>query len=411
MPAALTAWLLLSGAVHGAELDQDRGNGEDPGANQVSLGSGAVMHLGGYLDVGWFDAQGDGVAYASAPSFGQYGTAWTFLGDPWANPVNSLGDPADLGLEYRSSLDRLDSIDSDGNPSFVVNQWHQSVAVAASPQLAVRAALDLAPRAGTLGSLGDLVWVDYAYVEWLPSRTADWRISAGKVESSFGWEYRDRQAVDRFGITPSLLARYTTGTPVGLRLRGSLLDRHLWVNAALTNDGAATERFGHLAHDIDDDGTPTATTRIGVHRTDGTLALDLGGSAQLGYRGEDTLASMFGGDLTVRWWKLTLKAELLRARYPRFRADQDVLDADAWFVELSALPLPWLRPLTRVDRRVATLATGPNLYLSDVVRTTVGARVNVDTYAFLKAEYLHLDEQGPLEIANDVFTTSVIVEY
>ena len=37
-----------------------------------------------------------------------------------------------------------------------------------------------------------------------------------------GIEYQTRKANQRFGITPSLIARYTTGTPIGIKVRSRL---------------------------------------------------------------------------------------------------------------------------------------------------------------------------------------------
>jgi hypothetical protein len=58
--------------------------------------------------------------------------------------------------------------------------------------------------------------VDIAQVEWMPTESQRTSIFAGKIESVLGIEYRDRKADRRFGITPSLIARYTTGTALWL---------------------------------------------------------------------------------------------------------------------------------------------------------------------------------------------------
>ena len=43
-----------------------------------------------------------------------------------------------------------------------------------------------------------------------------------------GIEYRERKASQRFGITPTLIARYTTGTPLGLKVRSKLGPTTCW---------------------------------------------------------------------------------------------------------------------------------------------------------------------------------------
>jgi len=45
------------------------------------------------------------------------------------------------------------------------------------------------------------------------------------MDSVIGIDYRVRKANQRFGITPPLIARYTTGTPLGVKFRSKLFDR------------------------------------------------------------------------------------------------------------------------------------------------------------------------------------------
>ena len=68
----------------------------------------------------------------------------------------------------------------------------------------------------------------------------------GKFDSVFGIEYLDNQANIRTGITPSLIARYTTGQSVGAKLFYRLQFAPLWsavcLNAAVTNSGNSSRR-------------------------------------------------------------------------------------------------------------------------------------------------------------------------
>ena len=77
--------------------------------------------------------------------------------------------------------------------------------------------LQLLPRFG--GGRGDatLVIVEQAFGRVTPITGTEISVSVGKFDSVFGIEYLDNQANFRTGITPSLLARYTTGTSVGLK--------------------------------------------------------------------------------------------------------------------------------------------------------------------------------------------------
>ena len=71
------------------------------------------------------------------------------------------------------------------------------------------------PRSGSNFSLGDFLDVDLAQIEWMPTRSQRTSIFFGKTDSVIGIEYRERKANQRFGITPTLIARYTTGTGAG----------------------------------------------------------------------------------------------------------------------------------------------------------------------------------------------------
>ena len=50
----------------------------------------------------------------------------------------------------------------------------------------------------------------------------------------FGIEYKERKSDQRYGITPSLIARYTIGSQLGVKVRSKLLDDWLILAAAVT---------------------------------------------------------------------------------------------------------------------------------------------------------------------------------
>ena len=90
---------------------------------------------------------------------------------------------------------------------------------ALTPTALVSASINFTPRTGSDFALGDVFDVDIAQVEWLPTESQRTSIFVGKMEPVFGIEYRDRKSDRRFGITPSLMARYTTGTALGVKMR------------------------------------------------------------------------------------------------------------------------------------------------------------------------------------------------
>src|SRR5262245_10014636 len=82
------------------------------------------IKLTGHGDLGFFATEGDGAGFrrdaghVMFPDRAEY--AWVFYGDLLATMVNSRGDAADLG--EAPGVDRVDAINSEGNPSFLVNE-------------------------------------------------------------------------------------------------------------------------------------------------------------------------------------------------------------------------------------------------------------------------------------------------
>lgn len=385
----------------------------------------------GYLDMGWFDAQGDGVAYerdvahrllGQGPDGRFADSPWVYYGDPWANMVNSQGDSADLGID-RTNVDRFDPIASGGRPTFLVNRFHHGFMLQRG-KIGVRVRANLEPRSGQLGRLGDVLALDTAYLRWTPFDNHDVTIYAGRIESSFGWEYRYRHAPSRFGITPSIVSRYIVGQQTGVRLRHTLWR---WFNysVAVTNGSSTSERFGHFNNDLDVNGVPTATVRLGgvLKRP---IRLEGGVSGQVGAQDgqPDPTHTMWQVGLDVRLDvdELSVAAEGIITRRPGGEGVADSLDARGGYVEVDYRLHPRFGAYARVDWRDAEFQSGPNLYVSNVMRYTAGARVELDDDVILKAEYLHLDEmpyrasrdlpaERGTEIRDDVFTTSLVFRY
>ena len=89
-------------------------------------------------------------------------------------------------------------------------------------------------------------------------------IFIGKFDSVIGIEYQTRKANQRFGITPSLIARYTVGTPIGIKVRSRLGPNDMFVLAgALTNGSSVIEPF-HFYDETDSNAGKTASGRIAI---------------------------------------------------------------------------------------------------------------------------------------------------
>jgi len=414
---AILLCFALAAAARGAEAPEPpKGALSLP---YLSLSDNVRLRFTGYLDAGFFAASGDGTAYVRDvgkllhPEYAQT-VPWVFLGDPWGNPINSQGDSADLGLD-RTNIARYDPIQSHGHPSFLVNMMNLGIAASIGSNLFFETSLGFEPRQGHLGSSGNQLDIDLAYLEWVPLDGLDLHVFAGKFESTVGIEYRNRKAPDRFGVTPSLISRYTVGTPTGLKLRTGFFDGRLVVNLALTNGGTFTEKFAHFYNEVDANSGKTGSGRI-AWILPLPVKVELGGwgevGAQDGQPSNTTVQWLLGADLTVSAGDFSFKGELLRGHADGGGIDQAPrLTVTGWYTEGTWQALPWVGLLARVDRRKASLMAMPNLYLTDLMRLTGGLRFDISWNLIGKVEYLHLMEVTGPKIPDDVFTSSLIFKF
>ncbi len=387
------------------------------------LGNSSALTWSGYLDVGFFIPSGNGAGYtqdfghARFPEYaGRYG--WVFLGDILAPAVNARGEPADLGDAV--GVDRFDSVDSRGAPGFILNEANFAVHSALSPSALVTVSFNLVPRTGNDFRLGDVFDVDLAQVEWLPGDAQRTSIFAGKTDSVLGIEYRDRKSARRFGITPSLLARYTTGTALGLKVRSKLgVDDWLVVAAALTNGSNTIESF-HFYDEIDRNAGKTLSGRLSARLPlPAWLELELGLSGSWGAQ-DRALASgealwFFGPDLIGHLGALDLKAQWLTGGAPGDETSGAYgLDLHGGgYLEADYMFSPSFGALGRIEYRHAFVWLGSErAYLTRSWRATLGARWVWSARASLRAEYLRNGEYGGVPgIRNDVFTSSLVLSY
>ena len=244
------------------------GEEEDPGDNGSDgfTPSEAVAHetlrLTGYVDVGFAVAEGNGSSFAPfdirLPA--DYGV------DAFATAVNSRGDVASTdsrGLFTNGFLPR--SVGIGNRPSFLLNTASVDLRFSpASIPLFVFARLQLMPR---FLHTGDATRVDLqqAFGRLSPFTSHEFAVSLGKFDSVFGIEYLENEANLRTGITPSLIARYTTGQSVGLKAFYRLQFPELWsalsLNAAATTSGARVEALSTPHQSLT--GVPVGSARLG----------------------------------------------------------------------------------------------------------------------------------------------------
>ncbi|HEY7375653.1 MAG TPA: hypothetical protein VIF57_26085, partial [Polyangia bacterium] len=405
----------------------------------IVTGRRPMFTLSGYADLGFFAAQGDGSGFiqdvgpASMRYFPQYANqfAWVFLGDILAPAINSRGEPADLGNP--PGVDRQDLIDSNGAPSFIVNEVNLTVNAALADSVIGKVSVDFMPRTGTNFRLGDAFEVDIASLEWQVGAQRRTSIYVGKFDSVLGIEYRSRKANQRFGITPSLIARYTTGTPVGVKVRSRIGPGDLLtVAGAVTNGSSVIEPF-HFYDETDSNAGKTVSGRVAIAPPLGPrLRLELGASGLYGAqdRALDSRHPIWfaGADLQLGWRWFTLSAEFLRGS-----ADGEVgppVDLNhrvyglrlnnGGYVQLTSMLSRFVGVIVRGELRDAFVwlgdprvaGGGERLYVTKSWRLTTGLRFVVSERIVAKIEYLHNGEYGGVpSIPNDVFTSSVVWSY
>jgi len=407
---------------------------------QVATLRRPIVTVGGYVDAGFFAAQGTGVGIiqdsgpVASRFFPEYANryGWVFVGDILSPAINTRGEVADLG-EF-AGIQRFDSVNSDGAPGFIINEVNLTLNAALSPSALATASVNFIPRSGHDFAIGDFVEVDLAQLEWLPTPSGKTSIFVGKFDSVIGIEYRERKASQRFGITPTLMARYTTGTPIGLKVRSKFLDGdRIVVAAALTNGSSTTEQF-HFYDEVDSNAGKTASGRLSVKPAP-ALDLEIGLSGEYGSqdRALDSLDPMWfwGVDLLGHVGPVDIKAQYLRGRSEGERADR-VYDPNhrpygldlknGGYLEVDWMITPVVGVYGRGELRDALVWLGnpdtltgtgnDRLYITKSWRAVGGVRAVINEHIVLKAEYLHNGEYGRIpEIANDVFTSSLLLIY
>ena len=396
----------------------------------LALGRQPRVTVGGYIDVGFFAPQGNGSGIVRDqgnllfPQYaGQYG--WVFLGDLLSTAVNSRGEVADLG-DPTGAPPRFDSIHSGGAPGFIANEVNLTLTSGLGDSALASASINFVPRSGSNFSLGDFMEVDIAQLEWMPTRSQKTSIFVGKFDSVLGIEYRDRKAHQRFGITPSLIARYTTGTALGLKMRTKLGPDDLIVFAAsLTNGSFTTEQF-HFYNEIDTNAGKTGSGRLALHPPL-PFETEIGVSGSYGSQDRATSSAgamwFWGVDLMTHIQSIDFKAQYLQGGAP---GDPNAPNGDVYglklhgggYAEVDWMITPIVGLIGRGEFRDAFVWLGDTnapgganrAYLTKSWRGTGGLRIAFSDRIILKAEYLRNGEYGGIpEIKNDVFTTSLLL--
>jgi hypothetical protein len=384
----------------------------------------------GYVDVGFAAVEGNGTSYPPADTRlpADYGV------DTFAPAVNSRGDvaAADSPLFTNGFVPR--SVQTAGRQSFLLNTVNFDARYLSqrAPIMAFTR-VQFLPRWGGTGGGGNqtLVNVEQAFARVTPITGTELFISAGKFDSVFGIEYLENQANFRTNITPTLFARYTTGTSLGLKAFYRYQIAPLWsavsLNTAVTNSGNFIEAL--QPPDVSFTGTPVVSSRLGYELNLPLVQVKLGGSVMYGPRNDQrdrrSKQTMWGVDGRVNAFGVSLSGEYDDVREDlgsvgketglgsftlasKFRARGFWTQAAyAWHAGLG--PLTALTGYGRYEQRKADFEGFRPLKVS---RLTLGLRVDLWDALLLKAEVLFNQErEGAPKVDNDVVTTSLVYSW
>lgn len=384
------------------------------------------LTLTGYVDVGFARAAGNGSSFhpddTRIPA--DYGA------DAFATAVNSRGEVAsiDAGGRYVNGfLPRSVGIGS--HASFLVNTASADMRYApAGLPFFVFARAQLLPRFGSDGAKTELV-LQQAFGRISPIPGHELSLSLGKFDPVFGIEYLENEANIRTNVTPSLIARYTTGQVLGAKAFYRLQLPALWsalsLNASVTNGSTKVDSL--QVADVSLTGGLFGAARLGYELQLHRLQVKLGASGEVGPRNDQSDARSlqralgFDARLVAGW--VSLAGEYFRGVDDPGRSEGKLTGtgryalASGFHVEgyystlavgvpLGGAALERLTLYGRYGRRRGGFTGYGDLLTS---RVTAGARLDAWGALALKAEYLFNHEHaGAPRVPNDVFTASAV---
>jgi hypothetical protein len=423
---ALAALLLLWSTAARAQQD-----GADAEIDGYSPGeAGPAWTWGGYLDVGFANAEGNGTSFSPVDAR----LPADYAVDPFATAVNSRGDVASIDSGGRFTNGFLPrSMGIGGRPSVFINTVSFDLLYAPrTTPISVFSRVQLLPRFSRQTGSETRLFLEQAFGKLSPFSTVELSLSVGRFDSVFGIEYLENQANLRTGITPSLVARYTTGTAIGAKAFYRLQIAPLWsalsLNLAATNGGTFVEAL--QPQEISLTGRPVGSGRVGYELNTPGLQLKLGGSGLYGPRNDqgdqDALQKAFGADARIYVLGLSLAGEYVHVDEDRGPGNDKSTGAGAQtgasafhvrgFYAWAAYELPlhagFLHRVTIYGRYDHRHAWFEGFLPVTVQRWTGGLRLDLWETLALKGEYLrNLEGGGAPPVANDVVAGSAVFSF
>ena len=423
MPCLLAALPVL------AQPAAPEGEGSEPLGYTPPQATRSPFRISGYVDVGWAKATGNGSSFVP----GDTRVPADYYVDPFAPAVNSRGDVASIDAGGRFVNGFLPTtVGSGGHGTFLLNVASLDLQVTPSgvPVLAFVRAQAL-PRWNGNGSETQFV-LQQAFGRVSPFSSQELSISAGRFDSVFGIEYLENESNLRLGITPSLIARYSTGHPLGLKVfyRFQLPS----IQSAILHQRRGDQSW--LAGRIAPGRDPQLHRRSGRQRATRLRAVAARDGAQAG--GERAVrtaerpdrsgviqkqvgfdARVFVGPVSV-WGEYVSLREDPATAPPKPTGTGIYTIASGFKVHGFYLQLAYALPVHdrvlsgasvygRYDRRTGGFDGTPQLLTS---RWTVGGRIELWSVLQLKAEVLfNRENAGAPTVDNDVFTTSAVFSF
>ena len=412
------------------DIDADVSANNDCDGYTPAEGSAAPspFQVTGYVDLGFAHAQGDGTSFPAndmrLPA--DYGV------DPFAPAVNSRGEAAstDAGGRFVNGfLPRSAGIGGRASPLVNTVDFDFRYTAPAAP-LMFFSRLQLLPRfTGTGDETRPLL--EQAFGRVVPFDSQELALSVGKFDSVVGIEYLDNQANIRTGVTPSLIARYTTGQSLGAKLFYRVQLPGIWsavsLNLAATTSGSFVESL--QMPDVSLTGVPVGTGRLGYELNLPRIQIKAGGSALYGPRNDQpdrhVLQHIIAADLRLAFAGLYLNAEYVRVDEDAGHGAKTTslgvfpltseFHARGFYAQLAyglavdAGPLHKITAYGRYEQRNAWFEGFTHLLVD---RFTAGLRVDLWEALIVKGEILvNRERQGAPSVPNDVQTLSVVYSF
>jgi hypothetical protein len=416
-----------------AELEPGPSSEEEPDTDSYSPPADAAsstpgflsgLQLSGYVDLGFAAVGGDGTSYPE----GDVRIPADYGVDPFAPAVNSRGDVASTDSKGRFANGVLPrSMGMGGGASFFINTINLDLKYEpGNAPLLFFTRLQVLPRfvVGT----DTRVVADQAFARIIPFSSQDLMLWVGKFDPVFGIEYLENQAPLRTGITPSLVARYTTGQVLGVKAFYRFQLPSLWsaisFNVSATNGSSLVESL--QPQEVSLTGAPVLSGRLGYELNTPKTQLKIGASGMAGPRNDqhrrDVRQWAFGLDARASIGCLALTGEFVRAQ--QNEGDGDKLDGlgaqtavsgfnarggyltASYCVPFESGALNKLTVYGRYDRRHAQFE-GFSRLATD--RFTAGLRGDFWESLVIKMEILlNRELWGAPQVDNNVFTSSLI---